>query len=151
MPNMDELICWKKTQVTPTSGRLIRIWEPIFVLNFGNEPFLDKRREGVYNFWDISNSNSQTDEHKACYPVELVTKGINLASEENDILFDPFLGSGTSLIACEKTKRFCYGVEIYPKYMDIIIQRYVDFSGNTKIIRNGVEMDWPMTVNEEEK
>ena len=44
-------------------------------------------------------------------------------------VYDPFLGSGTTLIACEKLKRTCYGIEIDPHYCDVILQRWEDFTG----------------------
>ena len=43
---------------------------------------------------------------------------------------DLFLGSGSKLIACEKTNRICYGMELDPKYIDVIIKRYEDYTGN---------------------
>jgi len=43
---------------------------------------------------------------------------------------DLFLGSGSTLIACEKTNRICYGMELDPKYIDVIIKRYEDYTGN---------------------
>lgn len=53
-----------------------------------------------------------------------------------------FLGSGSTLIASEKTKRSCYGMELDPKYVDIVVQRYVDYTGNKKITKNGIEIEW---------
>jgi DNA modification methylase len=53
----------------------------------------------------------------------LVVKGIIIGSDEKEIVLDPFLGSGTNVIACEKTNRICYGMELDPKYVDVIIKR----------------------------
>jgi len=55
---------------------------------------------------------------------------------------DPFLGSGTTIIASEKTNRICYGMELDPKYTDVIVQRYVDYTGNNNIKLNGKEIIW---------
>ena len=63
-------------------------------------------------------------------------------TKEEDIVVDPFLGSGTTLIASEKTNRVCYGMELDPKYVDVIVQRYVDYTGNNKIKLNGKEIIW---------
>ncbi len=63
-------------------------------------------------------------------------------SSEMDTIIDPFLGSGSTLIACEKTNRICYGMELDPKYTDVIVQRYVDYTGNNKIKLNGKEITW---------
>ena len=59
-----------------------------------------------------------------------------------DTIIDPFLGSGSTLIACEKTNRVCYGMELDPKYIDVIVQRYVDYTGNNKIKLNGIDLIW---------
>ena len=57
-------------------------------------------------------------------------------------VLDLFLGSGSTLIACEKTKRRCYGMELDPQYVDVIVQRYVDYTGNNKIRLNGEDIEW---------
>jgi len=134
-----EQICWKKSSTIPFKGSLMRDWEPIYLFstmkaNLG----LDKVTS---NFWEVSNTGSQAENHKACYPVALVEKGISII-EGAKILLDPFLGSGSTLIAAEKTGRICYGMELDPKYVDVIVQRYVDYTGNTKVIKNGEEMIW---------
>ena len=60
-------------------------------------------------------------------PIGLCAKGVLALSEHNDIVFDPFLGSGSTLIACEQTGRKCYGCELDPKYCDVIRKRYWKF------------------------
>jgi len=65
---------------------------------------------------------------------------------EPNLIMDLFLGSGSTLIAAQKTGRKCYGMELDPKYTDVIVQRYVDYTGNTTIKRNGVEEEWEVTV-----
>lgn len=50
--------------------------------------------------------------------------------------------SGSTLIAAEKTNRICYGMELDPKYTDVIVQRYVDYTSNENIIKNGKEIIW---------
>jgi DNA modification methylase len=68
--------------------------------------------------------------HSAAYPVNLPTFFIRAFSDENDIVYDPFLGSGTTLIAAEQLGRKCYGMEISPAYCDVIIQRWENLTGN---------------------
>ena len=70
-------------------------------------------------------------------PVALAECAMFNSSADGSIVFDGFLGSGTTLIAAEKTGRVCYGMEIDPKYCDVIIKRYADYTGtDEKIIRN---------------
>lgn len=61
--------------------------------------------------------------HPTMKPIELCSRAITNSSKERDIVLDLFLGSGSTLIACEKTNRICYGMELDPKYVDVIIKR----------------------------
>jgi DNA modification methylase len=54
-------------------------------------------------------------------------------SRPGQLVYDPFLGSGTSLIAAEMTGRTCIGIEISPAYVDVILRRWQDFTGRTAI------------------
>ena len=67
-------------------------------------------------------------EHPTMKPVGLCAKGVLAMSEPGDIVFDPFLGSGSTLIACEQTGRRCFGCELDPKYCDVIRKRYWKFT-----------------------
>jgi len=59
-----------------------------------------------------------------------------------DTVFDPFLGSGSTLIAAEKAGCKCIGMELDSKFVDVIVQRYVDYTGNATIKLNGQEIIW---------
>jgi len=65
-------------------------------------------------------------QHPNQKPVELL---VNIAIRTEGIIVDPFLGSGTTIIAAEKIGRTCYGLEITPKYCDVIVQRWENFTG----------------------
>ena len=67
--------------------------------------------------------------HPTQKPVDLCNYFITKFSEENNAIIDLFLGSGSTLIACEKTKRICYGMEIDEHYCDVIIKRWEDYTG----------------------
>ena len=62
-------------------------------------------------------------------PVELVEYCMGNSSTKGQIVLDSFLGSGSTLIAAEKTGRKCYGMELDPKYCDVIVKRWEDFTG----------------------
>ena len=76
-----------------------------------------------------------TDEHIKAHPtqkpIELGTRAILKETKDNDLVFDFFLGSGSTLIGAEKTNRRCYGVELEPKYCDVIIERWERLTGLT--------------------
>lgn len=71
--------------------------------------------------------------HPAPFPVSLPTVFID-AWRSADVWLEPFLGSGTTLIACEQLGRKCYGLEIEPKYVDVIVQRWENFTGKTAVL-----------------
>lgn len=80
--------------------------------------------------------------HPTQKPADLVVWFLEKFSRQNSIIIDLFLGSGSTLIACEKTNRICYGMEIDPYYCDVIITRYVNYTGNNEIILNGKKIAW---------
>ena len=86
--------------------------------------FTDSRK--LSNVWFFDKPRSSKD-HPTMKPIGLCAKGILALSAPNDIVFDPFSGSGSTLIACEQTGRKCYGCEIDPKYCDVIRKRYWKF------------------------
>lgn len=130
-----EQVCWKKTSTIPFKGCLMRDWEPIYVFSTNKQNLNTKTV--VSNFWQISNTGSQQENHKACFPVELPEKGIALVNVNTGIIFEPFCGSGTTMIAAEKHNRKCYGMELDPKYCDVIVKRWEDFTGKKAELING--------------
>lgn len=72
--------------------------------------------------------------HPTMKPIELIARAINNSSKSEGLIYDPFLGSGSTLIACEQTNRICYGVEIDPHYCDVIVKRWEQFT-NKKAVR----------------
>ena len=126
-----EQVCWKKTGTIPFKGCLMREWEPIYIFSTNKQGLNLKSVQG--NFWTIDNQNSQQENHKACFPVELPEKGISLVNNNTGIVFDPFGGAGTTAIACEKLGRNCYMMELDEKYVDVIIKRWQEFTGKEAI------------------
>ena len=72
-------------------------------------------------------------------PVALMAYPIQNSCMSNCIVLDPFLGSGSTLIACEQTHRICYGIELDEKFVDVIVKRYIDSTGNDNVtvLRDG--------------
>jgi DNA modification methylase len=79
--------------------------------------------------WEFARPKASI-EHPTMKPVEMWIYAIKNHTSKNNIIIDPFLGSGTTIIAAEKTKRICYGVEIDPHYCDVIIGRWEKYTGN---------------------
>lgn len=70
------------------------------------------------------------ENHPTPKPVRLVADALFDTTKRADVVIDPFLGSGTTLIAAEKTGRVCFGLELDPLYVDLIIRRWQAWSGN---------------------
>jgi len=89
----------------------------------------DKKETGnLRNVWRCRKDGDR-DLHPTVKPVEIIEPCIRMCAEKDVIIYDPFLGSGSTLIACEKTNRKCYGMEIDPHYCDVIIKRWEEYSG----------------------
>ena len=91
--------------------------------------------------WEVPNLNpfgGSRDEpatgHSAQKPVELIRRPILNNSRRGEVVYDPFLGSGTTLIAAELTERVCYGVEIDPCYVDVIVRRWQQLTGKQALL-----------------
>ena len=83
---------------------------------------------------------TKSKEHPTIKPVDIIEYLIKNSSKQEDIILDTFLGSGSTLIACEKTNRSCYGLELDPKYCDVIIKRWEDYTGQTAKLLNKSEL-----------
>jgi DNA modification methylase len=93
-----------------------------------------RNRTNVWNYPGVNSFSRSTDEgnlldlHPTVKPVALVGDALMDSSARGDIILDPFLGSGTTIIAAERTGRVCYGIEIDPMYVDTIIRRWQRFT-----------------------
>jgi len=118
--------CWTKP-FCKTNGKIAHLWswEPIF---FYGEKWSRERANDIFEF-AVTYDAKLADSHPCPKPLALWCDILAHYSEKDSIILDPFLGSGTTLIAAEKTGRICYGMEIDPKYCDVIIKRYADYAG----------------------
>jgi DNA modification methylase len=99
--------------------------------------------------WQIPNlnpfgglRNEEATGHGAQKPVELLRRPIINNTRRGGMIFDPFLGSGTTLIAAESTERICYGLEIDPRYVDLIVRRWQQLTGQRAVLEeNGRGFD----------
>lgn len=107
-----------------------------------HRPNKTNKNWALRGYWNDIRGNAKQTGHVAAFPVELVLRHLFLYTYRNSIVLDLFLGSGTTLIACEKTNRKCYGMEIEPQYCDLTITRYCNYTGVNKIKKNGKEILW---------
>ena len=100
-------------------------FEIALVWNRGAE-LKDKR---IGSVWEINKDGGASYVHPTQKPVELIEKALINCSKSKDLVLDLFLGSGSTLIGCEKKGRKCYGMELDPKYVDVVIKRWQEYTG----------------------
>jgi len=88
---------------------------------------------GETNVWEYVINTTKKRENNAEKPIQLSTRAINNSSDDGELILDLFLGSGTTLIACEQLDRICYGMEIDPKYCEVICRRWEKFTGKARV------------------
>ncbi len=135
---------WKKPSLV--LGRSPYQWqhEPClfgWTKNGKHQWYADRKQTTIWEF----EKPKKNDLHPTMKPVPLIAYCIMNSSMSNTLVVDPFLGSGTTLIACEQTDRYCFGLELDPKYCDVIVNRYIELVGNTDGItveRNGTVLTY---------
>jgi DNA modification methylase len=86
--------------------------------------------------WDIDRP-SRSEEHPTMKPIPLCCKPLENSSKQGDIVLDVFLGSGSTMVAAHQLKRKCYGMELDPKYCQVIINRMITLDPTLKVKKNG--------------
>ncbi len=100
----------------------------------------DQKQTNVFEFDGIKNSKTDGFGHPSSKPVPLIAYLIKQCTQTNGLVLDGFLGSASTLIACEQLSRICFGIEIEPKFVDVAVKRYIEFVGgseNVYVERNG--------------
>ena len=83
----------------------------------------------------------ETGLHPTMKPIELIVNEMKISSNENSLVFDFFLGSGSTMVAAHQLKRKCYGMELDPKYCQVIVDRMKKLDPNLVIKRNGINIE----------
>jgi DNA modification methylase len=122
-------IIWNKTCHIIGRGDYHWKHEPCwYAVRKGKPGHFDRRERKQNTVWDIDHRASDSG-HGTQKPVECMRRPIVNNSAEGDAVYDPFLGSGTTLIAAQMEGRVAYGLELDPAYVDVIVLRYNKFSG----------------------
>lgn len=138
-------IIWVKDIPSYTNVEYRQKHENLFYCNKVGKTcnFYEKQKDSVFEVPSIQSAKSKNDSGKEWFkggneglnlhttqkPIGVITIPLSTSSKQDDIVLDLFLGSGSTLIACEQTNRICYGCEIDPKYVDVIRKRYAKFIG----------------------
>jgi len=138
------IVVWSKG-VGGLGGLYRSAHELVFVLKKGDGPVLNNVELGKHgrdrtNVWVYpganrrgSSANAELGNHPTPKPVELVADALLDVTHRGEVIIDPFMGSGTSVIAAQKTGRVAYGLELDPHYVDLIIKRFETFTGTPAV------------------
>ena len=145
-----ECLIWAKN--TFVMGRQDYHWQ--------HEPCLYGWMDGAAHFWGGDRKQTtilnfdrpnRNDIHPTMKPVALFEYLIKNSSRRGEVVFDAFMGSGTTIIACEKTKRKAVGIEYDERYCQAIVQRWCDYTGIDDITINGKKVKWSEYKNAEQE
>ena len=128
-------IIWDKGRTVLTRTHYWFQHEPCWYVRKKNAPWYGKAGENS-TIWNspspkfiMGGSDEEKYDHPTQKPVELMRKPILNHTKPGELVYEPFLGSGTTLAAAELTERVCYGVELDPKYADVVVERWQMLSG----------------------
>ncbi len=111
----------------------------------------DQKQTTVFEFDRIKNAKEDGWSHPSSKPVPLIAYLIEQCTQTNGIVLDGFLGSASTLVACEQLGRTCYGVELTPKFVDVAVQRYRSLPGasaDVYVIRGGQKLSYDDVMND---
>ena len=104
----------------------------------------DQKQTAVFEFDGIKDSEKDGCGHPSSKPVPMIAYLIKQCTQSNGIVLDGFLGSASTLMACEQLDRICYGVELEPKFVDVAVKRYAEFKNgqadDISVLRDGVSI-----------
>lgn len=120
------ILVWKKPSAIPLGGSYQPDIE--YCLVFRRAAKFNTKQQGV-SYSKVLEHKRETGLHPTMKPVDMLENQVKIVSDSGDLCLDLFGGSGSTLIACEKTGRNCYMMELDPKYCDVIIKRWEDFTG----------------------
>ena len=127
------LIVWHKLKAHYGAfmAQYMQKHEPCLYCVKGGEPWYGPSNE--VTVWEIDQP-ARNEYHPTQKPVECMSRPMKNSSKVGDIVVDPFLGSGTTLIAAEQLGRRCFGIEISPAYCDVIVQRWENLTGKKAVL-----------------
>ncbi len=131
--SIKNMVVWDKSY--PAMGSLYRSQHELLVVGINSihnkkntsQTSGNKRRVTDGNVWSVPRQKGE--HHNAQKPLEIMTRAIKNSSDEGDLILDPFLGSGSTLIAAEQLGRRCFGMEISRAYCDVIVNRWQEYTG----------------------
>ena len=142
-------LVWKKDRLVLTRTDWKYVHEPI-IWGWRKDGkhiwYGDQKQKTVFEFDRIKNSKEDGFGHPSSKPVPLIAYLIKQCTQTNGLVLDCFLGSASTLIACEQLNRVCFGIELEPKFVDVACARFIEYQNgnadNVYVIRNGEKFSY---------
>jgi len=129
------IIIWMKNQAIFSGKDFKSRYEPIIYGRFND--FFNGARFNEEDIWEFSRTQ-KNDLHPTMKPIPLIENALNYSSKEGMRVLDLFLGSGSTMVAAHQLKRKCYGMELDPKYCQVIVDRMIKLDPTLEIKKNGL-------------
>ena len=150
--NFKDIFFWKKTQCQPAMAENVANSQVEVIVLFGKEnnsrSWGNIKWRGTFSnsieTKSASSENKNAKIHNATFPVELPFSFLKQGYSRESVVLDLFGGTGTTLIAAEKLGQSAYLLELEPAYVDVIVERWCQYTNNRVIIKNGLEIVWHM-------
>jgi DNA modification methylase len=133
-------IIWNKGRIVLTRTHYWYQHEPCWYVRKKNAPWYGKAGENS-TIWDspspkfiMGGSGEDKFDHPTQKPIALMQRPIRNHTQRGELVYDPFLGSGTTLAAAEQTGRVCHGLELDPRYVDVVVERWQGLTGQQAVL-----------------
>lgn len=134
------ILVWCKKQIIPfTGGHHYSDIE--YIIYLSKKPIFNNGLKNIkYNKYFVLD-NEKSKDHPTIKPLEIISNEIQIASNKGGIVSECFAGSGSTMVTAHQLKRKCYGMELDPKYCDVIVKRMIKLDSDLIIKRNGKKID----------
>ncbi|MFN0149605.1 MAG: site-specific DNA-methyltransferase [bacterium] len=143
-------IVWVKTRGVLT--RSTYLWRHEVCLHGwlqGNRPPFRRQREDPTTIWEVASSEVESKDHPTSKPTKLFETPMLVHTQVGDTCYEPFSGSGSQIIAAERTKRRCVAIELNPRFVDVAVLRWQNLTGKHATLDSGERFDAMKAAREE--
>ena len=129
---------YRKLQAAAQGDAFKREYDEIKREWYATRAYFNNTHDNMNNVWHFDRAGKEERVgHATPKPIALCSRAVKSSSRENEVVLDVFGGSGSTLIACEQLNRSCYTMELEPKWVDVIIARWEQFTGEKAVLLNG--------------
>jgi len=134
-------VIWFKSRPVLTYSVLMWAHEPcLFGWIKGQKPLVDRSYGNPGTVWQVPNAEVESSDHPTSKPNRLFAIPMELHTRPNDLVYEPFSGSGSQLIAAEQLGRRCYAIELEPRFVDVAVSRWENLTGQKAELVDSIDL-----------